>query len=150
MARYLLIRRTPLGKITAYGDTHLTFIRAAAAARESLVGSEVAGTANARLFADALARRPLGTVWGHPSGYDFRILVADFTEDGAPITPGLRVFNYYDRTWGIIEPDQFMRGDMMGPGGEAFDGWYDFRKDGEERSSKKLNGQRLAVKENPL
>lgn len=147
---YLLIRRSPKGVITAYGDTYRTSGHAAAAAKGSLIGSGVAGSANGRLFADALARRPLGTIWGHPSGYDFRILGADFTEDGTPITPGAHLFNYYDREWGVITPEQFMSELLGSPGGKFFDGWYDFTRVGDDRPCKKLNGQRLAAKENPL
>jgi hypothetical protein len=145
--RYLLVYRTPVNTILAHPTTFVTFGRTALAARTILIADGAAGSANARLFADALARRPLGTIWGHPSGYDFRILAADFTADGAAITPGLKVFNYYDRQWGVIEAGQFLRQDSLGPGGEFFDGWYDFLREGRIRPCKKLNGQRLATKE---
>jgi len=144
---YLLIRRSPKGVITAYGDcVYNDQSHAAAAAKGSLIGSGVAGSANARLFADALGRRPLGTVWGHPSAYDFRILAADFTNDGHPITPGLRVLDY-DRTWGTVSPDQFMDEGSMAPGGPHFDGWYYVQRDGDDRPRKKFNGPRLVVKD---
>lgn len=147
MSQYLLIRRSPQGKITAHGGTvYRTVDHAAAAAKGSLISSGVAGSGNARLFGDALGRRPLGTIWGHPSGYDFRILAADFTDDGAPITPGARLLNYYDNEWGTIEPTQFMHGGLLSPGGIAFDGWYNFTRD-KDGWECKLNGQRLAAKE---
>lgn len=145
---YLLIRRTPLGKIMSSGP-FTTIGHAAVAAARTLTGAGMAGSGNARLFADALAILPLGTVKAHLSGYDFRILAADYTEDGAPITPGLRVFNYYDQTWGHIDAAPFMAENPAGPGGKFFNGWYDFTKDGDDRSCKMLNGQRLATKKAP-
>jgi hypothetical protein len=96
-----------------------------------------------------LTTAPVGSLWRHPSGYDFRILEAAFTEDGALITPGIRVFNYYDHEWGTIDAGQFMHEGDLSPGGKFFDHWYDFTREGESRSFKKLNGQRLATKERP-
>jgi hypothetical protein len=146
-AGFLLIRRMPSGKIDAYREqTFPTLHHAAAAARGALIGAGLAGTARARLFADALARRPLATIWGHPSGWDFRILAADFTEDAAPITPGARLFNYYDRQWGTVLPDQFMAEGLLYPGGNAFDHWYDFARESDGHIAK-FNGQRLASRE---
>lgn len=145
---YILIRRLPTGEIKAHLTPFASIPKAAAAAGRCLADNGAADSAAARLFTSALAPRPLGTVWGHDSGYDFRILAADFTADGVAITPGLAVFNFYDRDWGVIEADQFLREDLSGPGGQYFDGWYDFRRDGEDRSYKKLNGERLATKEN--
>lgn len=150
MSQFLLIRRSPLGKITAYGNTTYADVEhAALAAKGALVSSGVAGTGNARLFADALGRRPIGTVWGHLSGYGFRILPAHFTTDRAAITPGLRVLDY-DRRWGIVEPSQFMDDGMMAPGGQYFDGWYYVQRDGDERAYKKFNGERLITKDRLL
>lgn len=148
LTRYLTIYRTPEGKIKAHPTPLPSHGHAALATGRVLTVNAVCGSANARLFAGAMARRDIATVWGHESGYDFRILFADFTADGALIMPGMRVFNYYDREWGTIEPGQFMREDQLGPGGKLFDGWYDFIRDGDTRSFKKLNGERLAVKEN--
>lgn len=144
---FLLIHRTPTGKITAQPVPFTSFNRAAAACARILTGAGVAGSANARLFADAIARRPLGTIWGHPSGYDVRILAADFTEDGAPITPGARLFNYYDQAWGHVVASPFMAEGVLYPGGQFFDHWYDFARECDGWVHK-LNGQRLATKEN--
>jgi hypothetical protein len=150
MPGLLLIRRSPLGKITAYGDTAYSSVEhAALAAKGSLIGSGVAGSRNARLFGDALGRRPVGTVWGHPSGYDFRILEAHHTSDRALITPSLRVLDY-DRRWGVVEPTQFMDEGIMAPGGQYFDGWYYIHCDGDDQPYKKFNGERLATKEPKL
>lgn len=143
---FLLIRRSPDGKITADARLHITFPHAALASAKNLVTGGYAGTANARLFAEALTRRPPGTIWGHPSGLDYRILCADFTADRVPITPGLRVLDY-DRRWGTVYPDQFMDDGMMTPGGEYFDGWYYVQSDGDDRPYKKFNGERMTTRE---
>lgn len=143
---YLLIRRAPDGTITSPDTPYRTFAHAAAASAHFLTGQRLAGTAAARLFAQALARRPLGTVWGHSSGWDFRVLVPDLTEDGAAITPGRRLFNYYDREWGTVLPEQFMSETIGQPGDEFFDGWYDFARESDGHV-RKFNGHRLATKE---
>jgi len=149
MPKFLLIRRKPTGEIDAPAHAFNDTPHAARCAGLQLARDGAAGSVAARLFGDALGRRPIGTVWGHPSGYDFRILEAAFTEDGAPITPGMRVFNYYDHEWGTIDAGQFMHEGDLSPGGKFFDHFYDFTRENESRSFKKLNGQRLATKERP-
>ncbi|WP_181785659.1 hypothetical protein [Streptomyces phytophilus] len=65
------------------------------------------------------------------------------TYDGVEIRAGLRVFNYYDRKWGVVEPEQFQRTGVADPNGEYFDGWYSvFHDDG---STALLNGHRLST-----
>lgn len=146
MSTYILVRRLPDGEIEAHTTAFDTVGHAARAAALWLSGNRVAGSAAARLFGDALARRPIGTIWGHPAGYDFRILRADFTTDGAPITPGMRVFNYYDRWWGVVTLEQFMRESPIGPGGQYFNNWYAVARESDAYSTD-LNGERLATKE---
>lgn len=99
-----------------------------------------------RPHAMSLATKPLAAIV-EGDGYRFRVLKADYTEDGQPITPGARLFNYYDRWWGTIDPAQFLADGMLSPGGKAFDGWYDITRDGDSWSCK-LNGPRLSTKEN--
>lgn len=147
---FILIRRLPDDTIKAHTTPFRTFAHAARAAGQSLQDSQAAGSAAARLFADALARRPLGTIWGHDSGCDFRILRAHLTTDAVAITPGLRVITN-DLKWGFVEPTQFMNeADSFGPGGEYFDdpregGWYLLtHEDGVPYA--KFNGARLATK----
>ncbi|MFE4335379.1 hypothetical protein ACFRQM_40040 [Streptomyces sp. NPDC056831] len=65
------------------------------------------------------------------------------TFDGIEITSGLRVFNYYDRKWGVVAPAQFERTGDLSPGGELFDGWYDVRHD--DGSTALLNGHRIST-----
>ncbi len=143
--KFLLIRRLPDGPITAHATPFDTISRAARAAGLCLFdnGAEVRTTA--QKFGAELAAQPLGSIMEHRSGYVFRILAADFTEDGAPITPGARLFNYYDAVWGTVLPDQFMAEGILYPGGSAFDGWYDFARESDGWTYK-LNGQRLAAR----
>ncbi|MEU0214059.1 hypothetical protein ABZ281_02685 [Streptomyces sp. NPDC006265] len=65
------------------------------------------------------------------------------THDGVEITSGLRVFNYYDRKWGVISPAQFERTGDLAPGGKHFNGWYDVQH--EDGSKALLNGHRMAT-----
>lgn len=145
-ARFILVRRLPTGEIKAPSVAFVDIPRAAAAAAHILKNDAGVGSATARLFGDALGRRPVGTVWGHPNRNDFRILVADFTSDGIPVTPGLRVLDY-DREWGAVEETQFMCEELSTPGGQYFDNWYYVRRDGETGAHKKFNGERLTTKE---
>jgi hypothetical protein len=109
-----------------------------------LIAKGVAGSAAARLFGDALARRPLGTIWGHASSWDFRILEADHTADNVLITPGLRVLDC-DRRLAVIDPAQFFDDSSCYPGGQYFDHWYYVTRDGEDRPYKRFNGERLTT-----
>ena len=55
------------------------------------------------------------------------------TEDNrTPIVEGLRLFNYYDRKWGVVE--------FIGIGG-----WFTFRHD--DGTSACLNGVRVSTRE---
>jgi hypothetical protein len=144
-ARFILIRRQTTGEITAPAVSFESIPRAAAAAARLLVETGV-GTAAARLYANALARRPAGTIWGHPRGDNFRILIADFTSNNVPITPGLKVLDY-DREWGTVEETQFLAEEYGTPGGQYFDNWYYVRRDGDDRAYKKFNGERLTTKD---
>ncbi len=143
---YLLIYRTPDGVIAAAPGVFPSHLRAAVQSARVLRDRGIAGSADARLFANALARRSVGVVWGHKSGHDFRVIKAHFTEDGAVITPGRRLFAYYDMLWGTVAPEQFMSEDLLAPGSSLFDGWYLFYPKGDNHP-RKYNGQRLATKE---
>lgn len=70
----------------------------------------------------------------------YRILVADLTSNGVPITPGLRVLDYDQRKGHVVAP-QFMATSSLAPGGEYFDGWYHVEADG--GSTRLFNGSRL-------
>ncbi|MFH9731818.1 hypothetical protein [Streptomyces sp. NPDC017260] len=65
------------------------------------------------------------------------------THDGVEITADLKVFNYYDRKWGVVTPDQFARGGDIDPGGKHFNGWYGVRHDDGSRAL--LNGHRMST-----
>lgn len=142
---FILIRQLPSGEIAAHGTPFVTFEHAAAAAARFLTENKLAGSAAARLYANALARRPLAAVHPHTSGYAFRILRADFTTDNVAITPGLRVITN-DVRWATVEATQFMcETDAFGPGGIYHDGWYNLTgEDGHPYN--KFNGERLATK----
>lgn len=140
--KYLLIRRLPDGRVRSHMTAFDGFLRAARVAGQVLLDSSAVTTRRAAgLFAEALRKQPLGTIWPHPSGYNFRIIRADFTTDGVAITPGLRVVTN-DKTWGTVEAAQFMTGLSLDPGGDFFDGFYLV-----EGPDKKFNGERLATKE---
>ena len=143
---YLLIYRDPKGHVSSVkSKPYRNFNHAVRAAGMTLLSRQVVGSAATQSFANALARRPLGTVYGHAAGHDFRILRADFTADGVAITPGLKVITN-DLKWGIVEPNQFMsEHDAFGPGGEYFDGWYLIvHEDGTLYA--KFNGERLGIR----
>jgi hypothetical protein len=142
---YLLARRLPDGRIKGNAFTFTTFARAARAAGQCLYDNGAELRTTAQKFGVELAAQPLGTIWGHPSGYDFRILRADFTVNGAMITPGLKVRNYYDAWNGTVDPAQFFRESPLDPGGEHFNHWYDVTRDGDERPYTPLNGERLTT-----
>lgn len=143
---YLLIRRFPDGSIHSNAKPVLGRKTTAAAAATILRMRAGEVYRQASHFAAALARQPDGTIWGHASGYDFRILVPDYTSDGVAITPGLRVFNLHDQQWGIIEPLQFMDQGLHSPGAPGFDGHYLFQKDGDGYGTRKFRGDRLTTR----
>lgn len=142
---YLLIRRFPDGSI--HSNTKPIRGRKTAASAAATILRMRAGEVyrQASHFAAALARQPDGAIWGHASGYDFRMLVPDYTADGAAITPGLRVFNLHDREWGTIEPLQFMDQGLNSPGAPGFDGHYFFQKQDERYATRKFRGDRLST-----
>ncbi|MFE0472635.1 hypothetical protein ACFW2V_13570 [Streptomyces sp. NPDC058947] len=92
-------------------------------------------------FAYGIAGCRLGVIHHAPKAADmyYRILVADFTSNNVPITPGLRVLDY-DRQEGRVAVPQFMATSSLAPGGEYFNGWYYVDVDG---SAKLFNGERL-------
>lgn len=142
---YLLITRFPGGEIKSSAPLQ-DKQHAVLTAEKFLTGFRVEDHTTARYFATAFDQKPVGTVWGHAAGYDFRILRADYTSNGVAITPGLRVLDY-DREWGNVEPLQFMDDGCMSPGGQFFDGWYLVHRDGENYATRKFNGERLTTKE---
>lgn len=142
---FLLVHRTPSGEIASHPYPYALLENAAAASARMITELGVADEESARLFAHALNLCPLGVIWGHPSGYDFRILEADLTADGALITPGLRV-QINDMWRGVVRPDQFMTEGLTEPGGRFFDGWYLVRKEGEDAPYAKYNGERMSTK----
>lgn len=149
-ARFILIYRTPTGEIKAYAHreepTLYVFPLNAALASYAVLAAAGIDIADARLFAEKLSQQRPGTVWGHPTRYDFRVLHADFTVNNVAITPGLRVLDY-DREWGAVEETQFMAQEYTAPGGQYFDNWYYVRRDGETSAHKKFNGERLTTRE---
>lgn len=63
-------------------------------------------------------------------------------EDGAPITHGAKMFNYYDGYWVTIEIEN-TSADPESPYHETWDGWFYTTKEDGSRGPI-LNGQRLA------
>lgn len=140
---YILVRRTPQGTVLAH---RMPFPSVRDAARVAgLVLSDNAGLkqAEAQTFSAQLAAEPIGTIGEHACGYAFRILAADFTDDGVLITPGLRVMTN-DLEWGSVGRDQFMRTSPMAPGGQHFEGWYSVELNDTGRE-KDFNGERLTT-----
>lgn len=151
--KYLLIHRNPSGRIAAVEGPHSggLFITHATAARATEKVLRRSGAEKnqkiARDFSLTFSRTPVGTLRGHGSGHDFRILPADFTADitPVPITPNLKVITI-DMEWVHIEPTQFMdEKDDFGPGGRFFDGWY-LVVHGNGSRYNKFNGERLGTK----
>jgi len=148
---FILVYRTPQDeiKVYAHGDGDPTVyafrVNATAVSYTVLTHAGVDYT-DAEIFRAKFTEQPTGTVWGHPTRYDFRVLAVDFTVDGVPITPGLRVLDY-DREWGTVEETQFLAEEYGTPGGQFFDHWYYVRRDGEDRARKRFNGERLTTKE---
>lgn len=139
---YLLIYRTPYKSITTPGTVYTTMERAGRAAGLVLYDNASVPRSTAQKHGDKIASRPVGSVYVHDSGYDFRILRADHTANGIPITPGLRVVNN-DLKWGTVGRAQFMAEGASNPGGEHFLSWYDVDVDGHGR--KPFDGGRLTT-----
>lgn len=152
-AMYTLIRQLP-GTDDGPGDIRANlkaYPTPAYAARAAAMGlAHATGLAKGVTYRKALPRlRRPGVIWNHDSGWRFRVLEAHYTADGELITPGLRVFCYYDSKWGTVEETQFFGDGILAPGGSAFDGWYLVRMDDAKGFCRKFNGERLAVKELP-
>lgn len=139
---YLLIRRTPLGAVIAHPAPFGSVKEAARVAGLMLYDNTAVSGATAQAFGAGLATLPVGSLYEHDSGYQFRILAADFTDNGVPITPGLRVLTN-DLTEGTVSRAQFMRNSSIDPGGQYFNNWYDVDIDGYGRKS--FNGERLTT-----
>lgn len=136
---YLLIHRSPSGKVAAHGGL---FEEAEEAARASAL--YISGDlGEATEFAVDFASKLTGCVAEHPSGCAFRVLKADVTLDGSPITPDLKV--YVNGWWGTVQAEQFMATDLLSPGSRFHDGWYLVYK--ENKPYAKFNGERMAVTE---
>lgn len=125
-------------------DEELTFAEisvATEAIERDLVERGMQARAAAR-FAYGVAGCRIGVVHHAPEAPDayYRILTADLTSNGTPITPGLRVLDYDQRKGHVVAP-QFMATSALAPGGEYFDGWYYVEAD--EGSTRLFNGSRL-------
>lgn len=144
MRKYILIRRADSDNatITAVGAVYPSPVRAASAAGDDLI---VHGSpkSDAVEYATLLAAHSVGAIQSDPeTGPAYRILAADFTSDGRPILPGLRVLDY-DRREGRVKPAQFMQDGLLRPGGEHFDHWYFVVPDGKAGRGRAFNGERL-------
>lgn len=144
---YILVRRTPAGLICAHTAAFDGYIRAARTAGQVLYNNGAVKTkAAANAFSEALRKQPIGTIWGHPSGYDFRILRADFTTDGVAITPGLRVITN-DFRWGLVEATQFLSESSVAPGGQFFDHFYLLNDETDRYPYARFDSERLSTKD---
>jgi hypothetical protein len=58
-----------------------------------------------------------------------------FTEDDVEITPGARLFNYYDGWWGYVDPEAWdptrHNANGLAPDGEYFSGWFELVRERE-------------------
>lgn len=141
---YLLVRRTPNGMIFANRTPFGSLRDAARVAGLVLSDYLKLGEGAGMDLSEELASRPLGSICANKdSGFDFRVLTADFTADNVPITPGLRVLTT-DMVWGSVGRAQFMRTAPLAPGGEHFGGWYSVELNGDGRE-KDFNGERLTT-----
>jgi len=79
-------------------------------------------------------------VWGYSGTAVFAEAkaAAIITADGRVVHKGDRVFNYYDREWGVILTDP------------ASDGWFYFQPEGVTMRPKSLNGERISAREHSL
>jgi hypothetical protein len=71
----------------------------------------------------------------------YRILIAHFTSNKRPITPGLSVRDY-DQRKGVVTAAQFMADSPMAPGGVYHDGWYYVEAN---REAKRYQGSKLVA-----
>lgn len=143
MAEYILIRVLPGGAVM-HQPPQAQVRYAARSAGLCLYDNVGVVKATAQKFGAELSQKPIGAWLSHESGYRFRILRADHTVDGVALTPGMRVFNYYDHEWGTLPAEQFAADGMLNPGGECFNGWYDFVS--EDGVTRLLNGERLSTR----
>lgn len=144
MEKYILVRRRHDGAISAHAASPFDAVRWAARAAGIVLyerGAEPV-LSTAQKFGATLGEQPLGTIWGHRSGDDFRILIADYTSDGVAITPGLRVQDN-NLKWGLVEAPQFFDDGMLMPGGQYFDHWYYVVRENGHRE--RFNGERLTT-----
>lgn len=139
---YLLIRQTPFMVVTAHPELFETPADAGAAVADVL--RSYANVTRAKALKDGygFAKVDVGDIYEHPSGYKFRVIPVDFTDNGKPIVPGLRVLNT-DMRAGAVCRAQFMATGLLAPGGQHFDGWYFVDLDGGGRT--KFDGGRLTT-----
>jgi hypothetical protein len=136
--------------ITRVGGLFVNVGEAGRAAGRDLMASHGVPQTQAEEFAALLAKEwdapgtvALDTIVYNPaSNQNYRILTADFTSNGVPITPGLRVQENNKRL-GTVDAAQFMNGGMLVPGGECFDHWYYVLRDDESRAVERFNGERM-------
>ena len=126
---YLLIRRTPFHVVTANPNLFEDAAEAGSAVADVLQNNTPLTRVAAEQEGREFAKLAVGEIFEHSSGYQFRIIRADFTYDGKPIVPGLRVLNN-DLRKGAVCRAQFMRDSPLAPGGKDFLGWYDVAVDG--------------------
>lgn len=144
MSSYILVLRRPDKEIVSRVTRYVDPFAASLAASLTLHSDVCIPKDQAQRFGEELARQPVGTIWGHPSGYDFRILEADLTSDGYAITPGLPV--YINDNWeGAVLPGQFFADGLTDPGGKFFDGWYLVCKGTTRMPYAKYNGERMRL-----
>ena len=140
---YLLIRRTPFMVVTAHPNLFDDPADAASVVADVLRNNVPMLKAPAEQDGEEFAKVPVGDIFEHPSRYQFRLIRADFTDNGKAITPGLRVLNN-DLKQGTVCRAQFMQSGELAPGGRHFKGWYDVDVDGGGGRSP-FNGERLTT-----
>lgn len=139
---YLLIRQTPFKVVTAHRNLFEDAADAASAVADTLRNYTSMTRGAAEQDGREFAKLAVGEIFEHPSGYRFRLIPANFTDNGKPITPGLRVLNN-DLRQGTVCRAQFMQTGDLKPGGQLFIGWYDVDVDGGGRTS--FDGGRLTT-----
>lgn len=139
---FLLIRRTPHMVVMAYPTLFEDPADAGNAVADVLLNYTSLTRPAAQRDGREFAQLEVGEIFEHPSKYQFRVIRADFTGNGKPITPGLRVLNN-DLRQGTVCRAQFMRTGDLAPGGRGFIGWYDVDVDGGGRTG--FNGERLTT-----
>jgi hypothetical protein len=149
---YILIHRDPSGLVqcaTRLSGPHpTTYATPTHAARSAgYLFSQLPGQQHGMggTLARNLAARPIGSIldaW--KTGHHFRILRADFTQDGITITPGLEVTENNLRR-ATIDAEQFMDTSDLMPGGSSFDRWYYVIYPGDDRPSERFDSTRLTT-----